>query len=136
MNRRQYLSAVGVALTIGVAGCSGTDDGETEDEEDIDYDIDPENFEVDTVTISKNAPDKVGVTINAASKQFAGTSIGVEVWILDENQEVLFHEPVFGMGLSGGNENTETCWFKVDSFDQLTETMVPKVRLRTSPPEN
>lgn len=136
--RRALLGSMATAAAVGLAGCGADGGSRTPSDDNEDYfdyeDVEADHFELESVFISRNAPTDIGVSITAVSEQFAGETLPVDVKLLDEKGDVVFHKPVFGIGLDGGTENTETCWFTVENRDALFDAYVPKVRIRTDPP--
>lgn len=141
MKRRNFIKAIGASSIIGLAGCADVADGPHEPPEEGDtsssdylYDYNPDNFNLQVVTISRNAPDKVGVTARIISEQFSGTVLPMEFTVLDSEGDVVFHQPVIEVSLSGGSSTFVTAWFDATE-EEFQMDLYPKVRFRESPPE-
>lgn len=142
MKRRNFLGAMATVTVAATAGCMGGPDSDESgrdvegSENAYDYDITPENFDLYDTHISRNLPDKVGVTIGIISKQQERELVPLEVSIFDANGNKVFYEPEFFIPIDGGVENQEkhaTCWFEATE-EELKKRLFPRVRIRENPP--
>lgn len=138
MKRRGFLTAAGAGL-VSLTGCIGdTADGPhgttPGQRTETLYDYDRENFIIQAAFISRNAPNEVGVSTRIISDQFAGEEIAVELKALDAQGEVIFHEPVKYVEITGSDSTVTTAWFEATEEEFLME-LYPEVRLRESPPD-
>lgn len=137
MKRRKFLGTMATATVAVTAGCiGGSDSGESGRDvkgSETAYDVNPENFDLYATDISRNLPDKVGVTIGIVSEQFAGELIPLEVGVFDVDGNEVFYEPEFFMSVNGSVEEHATCWFEATE-KELKKRLFPKVRIRENPP--
>jgi len=134
-DRRTFVAAVGAGL-VGLAGCMDAADGPhgtPEEPDDTLYEYDREYFKIQSAFISRNAPTDVGVTVRLVSEQFAGESVPVEFQAVDGDGNIVFHEPVLEVGMTGGTASVATAWFEATE-EQFEMDLYPKVRLRSEPP--
>lgn len=139
MKRRAFLTTVAGAGLVSLTGCTGdTADGPhgttPNNREETAYDYNKENFVIQTAFISRNAPNQVGVSTRIISEQFSGSEVPVELKVLDENGEVVFHQPVKYAEIAGGDATIVTAWFEATE-EEFYMDLYPKVRFRDEPPK-